>query len=100
LLLSNDPQRAQVLAKLREWWQGLSVIETAMSHCAAIKPIWTFFYWPQNPWIRKQLIRLSEVDFSKVTSRVYDDLDLWRKTMLWRPRPWDPEPQHPSFIKQ
>ena len=81
---SNDPQRVQVLAKLREWWQGLSCIETAMAHCSAIRPTWTFFYFPQNPWIRRQLIRLSEVDFKVVTPRVYNDLDLWRQTM-WRP---------------
>jgi hypothetical protein len=67
---------------LREWWESLVGHEAAMAISIAMKPMWDFWYWPVNPWIRRQLIRLSEVGWRFVPKRVRDDLETWASLMF------------------
>ena len=60
----------QALATLKKWWGFLQDLEKAMLYNQSLLDAWKFFYFPDQTWVRINLLRLSEVDFKKTPDRV------------------------------
>ena len=46
-----------------------------MLHSKALRQAWEFMYWPQQHWVRKNMIRLEAEDFTSVPPRVNKSLN-------------------------
>ena len=58
------------LAQLKFWWGILETLEKAGRNNSTLRDRYAFFNFTMQQWVREQLIRLSEVDFTHTPARV------------------------------